>query len=174
MVVAIIGILVAVSIPIFSGQLEKSRRAVDMANARNIKSVLCTALNDGTLEMGDGAKLVVQIRKSDVPVVSFQGNIKLNGQVLWDKQSPNRYQYKMNVNHTGAFGDMLKLLNQSVGDVRKLRVKANRFITNTGKESDIAWYAVRLSSNGECRYGKGGAEIDANGILNTGWSPEEF
>ncbi len=171
MVVAIIGILVAVSIPIFSGQLEKSRRAVDMANARNIKSVLCTALNDGTLEMGDGAKLVVQIRKSDNPILYLQGNIKLNGQMLWDKSNAGYYTLK---NQTGPVGDMIKLLDQSVGNIRSLRVKASTFITNTGRESSIEWYAVRLSSNGECRYGKGGGTIDANGILNTSWSPEEF
>ena len=33
-VVAIIGVLVAISIPIFSAQLEKSREAVDLANVR--------------------------------------------------------------------------------------------------------------------------------------------
>lgn len=33
-VVAIIGVLVAISIPIFSAQLEKSREAVDLANLR--------------------------------------------------------------------------------------------------------------------------------------------
>lgn len=33
-VVAIIGVLVAISIPIFTAQLEKSREAVDLANAR--------------------------------------------------------------------------------------------------------------------------------------------
>ena len=35
-IVAIIAILVGISIPIFTSQLEKSRRAVDKANARNI------------------------------------------------------------------------------------------------------------------------------------------
>ena len=42
-VVAIIAVLVAVSIPIFNGQLEKARRAVDMQNARIIKSALTNA-----------------------------------------------------------------------------------------------------------------------------------
>ena len=37
-VVAIIGVLVAVSIPIFTSQLEKSRKAVDLANMRNAKA----------------------------------------------------------------------------------------------------------------------------------------
>lgn len=169
--VAIIGILVAVSIPIFSGQLEKSRRAVDMANARNIKSVLCTALNDGTLEMGDGAKLVVQIRKSDNPVLYLQGNIKLNGQVLWDKSDAGHYTLKGQI---GAVGDMIKLLDQAVGNVRGLRVKANRFITNRGDESSIKWYGVRLTNTGECRYGKGSKHDPDDGHLNEVWISEEF
>jgi type IV pilus assembly protein PilA len=39
-VVAIIGVLVAVSIPIFTAQLKKSKAAVDAANARSIYSEL--------------------------------------------------------------------------------------------------------------------------------------
>ena len=35
-VVAIIGVLVAISIPIFTSQLEKSREAVDLANMRSV------------------------------------------------------------------------------------------------------------------------------------------
>ena len=51
-VVAIISVLVAVAIPVFSNQLEKSRRVVDMLTARSIASVLTTAVNDGTVVMG--------------------------------------------------------------------------------------------------------------------------
>lgn len=39
-VVAIIGVLVAVSIPIFTSQLEKAREATDMANIRSIYAQL--------------------------------------------------------------------------------------------------------------------------------------
>ena len=49
-VVAIIAVLVAVSIPIFNGQLEKARRAVDMQNARIIKSALTNAYNEGRMD----------------------------------------------------------------------------------------------------------------------------
>ena len=41
-VVAIIGVLVAVSIPIFSSQLEKSREATDIANLRAAKAEAIT------------------------------------------------------------------------------------------------------------------------------------
>ena len=42
-VVAIIGVLVAVSIPIFSKQLEKSRIATDQANVRSAKAAAASA-----------------------------------------------------------------------------------------------------------------------------------
>lgn len=45
-VVAIIGVLVAISIPIFTSQLEKSRLAVDMANVRSAK-VAAAYMSDG-------------------------------------------------------------------------------------------------------------------------------
>ena len=51
-VVAIIAVLVAIAIPIFTSRLEKSRRAVDMANARNIMAVAAAGINDGTIEFG--------------------------------------------------------------------------------------------------------------------------
>ena len=40
-VVAIIGVLVAISIPIFSSQLEKAREATDLANIRSAYSEGC-------------------------------------------------------------------------------------------------------------------------------------
>ncbi len=46
-VVAIIGILVAVSIPIFSGQLEKAREATDAANIRSAYAVVMARVSSG-------------------------------------------------------------------------------------------------------------------------------
>ena len=45
-VVAIIGVLVAISIPIFTKQLEKSREATDVANLRNAKAAVLAVLYD--------------------------------------------------------------------------------------------------------------------------------
>ncbi len=53
-VVAIIGVLVAISIPIFTSQLEKARQRVDMYNARSIESVLVLAVNSGEIELPAG------------------------------------------------------------------------------------------------------------------------
>lgn len=54
-VVAIIGVLVAISIPIFTTQLEKARRSVDLYNARAVESVLVNAINDGSVQLVPGA-----------------------------------------------------------------------------------------------------------------------
>lgn len=51
-VVAIIAVLVAISIPIFTGQLEKARRAVDIQNARLIQSAITNAYSAGAIEAG--------------------------------------------------------------------------------------------------------------------------
>lgn len=52
-IVAIVAVLVAIAIPVFAKQLEKSRRAVDMANARNIIAALSTGINTGDIQFGD-------------------------------------------------------------------------------------------------------------------------
>lgn len=49
-----IAVLVAVAIPVFSAQLEKSREAVDLANVRSAYAVLQIAKNEETLP--DGTK----------------------------------------------------------------------------------------------------------------------
>ena len=54
-VVAIIAVLVAVAIPIFSSQLEKARQAVDLQNARAIQSALTNAYSTGEIDFGTKA-----------------------------------------------------------------------------------------------------------------------
>ena len=51
-VVAIIGILVAISFPIFTSQLEKSRLATDQANEKAAKSAAAVLVLDETTESG--------------------------------------------------------------------------------------------------------------------------
>ena len=48
-VVAIIAVLVAIAIPIFNSQLEKSREATDIANARDYYAEITTAIIDTSL-----------------------------------------------------------------------------------------------------------------------------
>ena len=72
-VVAIIAVLVAVSIPIFTSQLEKSREATDLANMRAAKAALVTKVLDddsigGTAFVYDAAKGVL-VLASDATAV---------------------------------------------------------------------------------------------------------
>ena len=63
-VVTIIGVLVAIAIPIFSGQLEKSREAVDAANIRSqYAEVISDALLDGTSVNGKEKYGAVQLKQ---------------------------------------------------------------------------------------------------------------
>ena len=50
-VVAIIGILTAISIPVFTSQLEKSREATDLANVRSDYAEVLTAVNSGDFDV---------------------------------------------------------------------------------------------------------------------------
>lgn len=49
-VVAIIGVLVAISIPVFTSQLEKAREATDLANLRAAKAEAVVTILDGNAE----------------------------------------------------------------------------------------------------------------------------
>lgn len=51
-VVAIIAVLVAIAIPVFASQLEKSREAVDLANTRSAYAALQISKIEGTLPDG--------------------------------------------------------------------------------------------------------------------------
>lgn len=111
-VVAIIAVLVAIAIPVLSNNLEKSRQAVDMANARSIQAVLATLINSGEVEFPQAALnkndkaiglwiLVVRDKNSiprDYNVASFEGGnvfcgtdggVLVNGQgsTSWNAQN---------------------------------------------------------------------------------------
>ena len=68
-VVAIIGVLVAVSIPIFTAQLEKSREATDMANVRSAYADLVANYLVGS---NDGAEASTTVKARQLQS-SWQG-----------------------------------------------------------------------------------------------------
>ena len=74
-VVAIIGVLVAISIPIFTSQLEKSRDAVSVANMRTAyaeaQTLALTATKDG--DTADKATWSANDKKVTVADVEFKG-----------------------------------------------------------------------------------------------------
>ena len=73
-VVAIIGVLVAISIPIFTTQLEKSRDAV---TASNVRAAYAEAQAAWLTKEGDGTHVTVDAAKNTVTV----DNVAVKGQI---------------------------------------------------------------------------------------------
>ena len=147
-VVAIIAVLVAVSIPVFNGQLEKSRRAADMADARNIAAVMAAGANDGTITFA----------KEYVPGSSTQRTVVC--------AVVNRNGISYSASGTVSFNGN----NYDSGDSDYTRVK--EYMNSCGitdikvhskiKEND-GWlfYAVILYSDGTIRFASGNASDDS-------------
>jgi prepilin-type N-terminal cleavage/methylation domain-containing protein len=153
-VVVIIGVLVAISIPIFAKQLEKSRRAVDIANARVIRSAMTLALNQGDLEITDDTTeivLHVSREKTDGGVTGGNfGNVFIGGKTYAE---------------AGSMKGMWEMFSK-YGISRDLRMKQ--------KSSDIDWYAVSINGKGECYYYEGKGNMnnykDASVAKKYDWS----
>ena len=80
-VVAIIAVLVAVAIPVFSAQLEKSREATDVANIRSAYAEVVTKYLENPSATKPTISVTVQQRvngcqTSPAPVLTYQGNAK--------------------------------------------------------------------------------------------------
>lgn len=84
-VVAIIGVLVAVSIPVLTNQMEKSREAVDAANIRSqYAQVMSEAILTGGNVNADGTafgKIVLQQKEDGWKYSSFEENLNSLGEV---------------------------------------------------------------------------------------------
>lgn len=112
-VVAIIAVLVAVAIPVFSAQLEKSREATDVANIRSAYAEVVTKyLENPTANTSFAISVAVQqkvagCQTDPAPVLTYQGNAKqstykLSG-VLGGNSLPTKYVVKITIDTaTGA------------------------------------------------------------------------
>jgi prepilin-type N-terminal cleavage/methylation domain-containing protein len=83
-VVAIIGVLVAVSIPIFTSQLEKAREATDLANIRAAKAAAVAAYLD---EEKIGDQQLGSTQTGDV-TLKYDAN---NGKLVAESETPTKY-----------------------------------------------------------------------------------
>ena len=141
-VVAIIAVLVAVAIPVFSNQLEKSRRAVDMHTARSIASVLTMAVNDGTVVMGSqndcGIWVAIWYDNNRKPA-AYGGNktyfcgankgVTINGNKVPDNANWDRWN-----------GDVENLLKQSRITPDSLKIKCKKSNAKEGWD----WIVIRV------------------------------
>jgi type IV pilus assembly protein PilA len=109
-VVAIIGVLVAISIPIFTSQLEKSREATDMANLRAAKAAVVTAILTDSPKAGSaeasllgGTKVYYDAQNGVLTTAKpngyLQGTAAKNNDLYTD--SNNEYKYVSATAYTG-------------------------------------------------------------------------
>lgn len=99
-VVAIIGVLVAISIPIFTSQLEKSREAVDAANLRAayaevMSSALTDDLTDTKAVANVGIKVDQKQTKADwQSTIDWPDNMDVSGKKPADGASDDYWTVK--------------------------------------------------------------------------------
>lgn len=143
-VVAIIAVLVAISIPIFTNHLERARRAVDLSNARNIKFILMASYAGGTItfpfaqEKVDEAGLPPSVDTCVAVVVNRDGvDFRSSGTVLIDG------------------GDWKSDNGTAYQRVKKLfaSVSFDNLYVHAKTTSNDGWasYCVVLFSDGSCR-----------------------
>ena len=73
-VVGIIGILVAVSIPMVNSSLEKARVATDLANERSTKSAALVIYMTGDIKSSDAGKVAGEASAKDISVTVTSGS----------------------------------------------------------------------------------------------------
>ena len=104
-VVAIIAVLVAIAIPVFTSQLEKSREATDIANVRSAYAEVVTHyLSDAsviTISV-DAKQQVSDWQTSPKPVLVYQGNGSQADYSFSAKKAGNAYSVTMSVDSNGV------------------------------------------------------------------------
>ena len=147
-VVAIIAVLVAVSIPIFNGQLEKARRAVDMQNARIIKSALTNAYNEGRMDIpkkavgqeNSGCGVWVVICRSTSELPDAYTSSMLNEKTIYCGANSG-------VTVNGVKSNNWKLYNTGVEDVLKeagLNCDTLKIKSRNDKEKGWDWIVIEV------------------------------
>lgn len=154
-VVAVIAVLVAVAIPIFTSHLEKSRRAVDLANARTMKSILMNSYADGTIIFPGSTETVdndtvntyvaVIVSKNNV-YYRASGTVRINGKYYNNGNTGS-------ADHDGSFQRVKDLFASANFDNMHVHAK------DTDK-AGWASYAVILRSDGSCRIVSSVTNID--------------
>lgn len=99
-VVAIIGVLVAISIPIFTSQLEKSREAVDAANLRAAYAeVMSSALTDDLTDTNAVANVGIKVDQKQTKAgwqstIDWPDNMDVSGKAPVDGASDDYWTVK--------------------------------------------------------------------------------
>jgi len=94
-VVAIIAVLVAIAIPIFTNQLEKAREATDAANIRDFYAEIATGLVTGDLDYAKADTMTVSGGKSvtvSTPLTAATGTFQITVAAGTAKQTVANWQ----------------------------------------------------------------------------------
>ena len=140
-VVAIIAVLVAISIPIFTSQLEKSRRAVDLSNARNIRSALSAAMNDGSLVF----------QNEEAALYLFVSRNKTDGGVSSESAGKSIFVDGTIYDGQGRGQRMVWNFLKKYGISDQIRMKQ--------KSTSVDWYGVSIDGRGRSYYYEGNGKI---------------
>ena len=153
-VVAIIAVLVACSVPIFAQKLEDSRRAVDLRTAQIIRSGISQVLNDGTLSFKkENMGMEFRVVRNGVNYGLCNGN--------WNDILVNGKPYKTFENDIWPY-------------LRKTGISNNMKIKRTDPE--LKWFGVIVYGNGESYYYEGIGDPGALGtreVVEYEWSELE-
>lgn len=151
-VVAIIAILVGITIPVLNNQLEKSRRAVDISNVRQLESVLTYAYLGGQIDFPDKDAAVWIYATDNSVIYRTNGQVKLP--VVNGKQG------------AVAYDELKKIVNDAGFADDSLFVHAKQS-TNNGDASKVdgwKWYCVYLKGDGTYGVTSGAGTAGANFI----------
>ncbi len=94
-VVAIIAVLVAIAIPIFTNQLEKARESTDAANIRDYYAEIATGLVTGDLDYSKGDTMTVSGGKAvtvTTPLTTSTGTFEVTVAAGTAKQAVSQWQ----------------------------------------------------------------------------------
>lgn len=138
-VVAIIAVLVGISIPIFSDKTESARRAVDIANARDIKGALQVSAMTGEINFSGEKSAIWIIINNNEPSVGFGSE---NG------------SYPPSINGTtltlsNAKSQITTLLQNNGIDITNMKVNAKK-AKDTGSHATAdgwTWYVIILTGD---------------------------
>lgn len=149
-VVAIIGVLVSISIPIFNAQMEKARQAVDMHTARSIESVLAASYNSGEIQLPNGysSAFVMICRDPASAPWSYKENCfdrnPSESQTCWcgaDKDVTVNGQKSANWDAYNS--QMVALLTEAGLDPKSLCTRSN------GKDDGWDWISIQIGQSAD-------------------------
>lgn len=160
-VVAVIAVLVAIAIPVFSAQLEKSRRAVDLSNSRDVYAALSAGYLTGEISFpsangaNGGPACVVVLSDKDEVKYFASGNVIIDGK-NWEGDHGIPYN---------RVREYLESCGISVGTQSSFKVHS----TQPGEDGWDSWAVILCSDgtrrvmsyiNGDNNFSTGGSALE--------------